>query len=40
VNNEMPLYHYVADISNPGLFFIGFIQPLGAVMPLAELRAV
>ena len=37
--NEMNLYLNVAPPERPGLFFIGFIQPLGAIMPLAELQA-
>lgn len=37
-NNEMPLYEYVASPEHEGLYFIGFIQPLGAVMPLSELQ--
>jgi hypothetical protein len=36
----MPLYEYTVDTQNPGLYHIGLIQPLGAVMPLAELQAV
>lgn len=39
-NNELNLYEFVVDPQNPGLYFIGFLQPLGAVMPLAELQAV
>lgn len=38
-NNEMPLYEYVVSPEHEGLYFIGFIQPLGAVMPLSELQA-
>lgn len=38
-HNELSLYEYVVDPNHSGLFFIGFIQPLGAVMPLAELQA-
>jgi len=37
--NEMNLYLNVVPPERPGLFFIGFIQPLGAIMPLAELQA-
>lgn len=39
-NNEMPLYEYVVHPEHDGLFFVGFIQPLGAVMPLAELQGL
>lgn len=38
-NNEMPLYEYVADMDHPGLYFFGFIQPIGSVMPLVEMQA-
>jgi hypothetical protein len=37
--NEVDLYGRVVDLDHPGLFFIGLIQPLGAIMPLAELQA-
>lgn len=37
--NQMNLYLNVVSPERPGLFFIGFIQPLGAIMPLAELQA-
>lgn len=39
VDNRMPLYKRVVSVENPGLYFIGFIQPLGPVMPLAEAQA-
>jgi cation diffusion facilitator CzcD-associated flavoprotein CzcO len=35
-DNRLPLYHRVASADRPGLYFIGFIQPLGPIMPLAE----
>jgi Flavin-binding monooxygenase-like len=35
-DNRMPLYERVVSVENPGLCFIGFIQPLGPIMPLAE----
>jgi cation diffusion facilitator CzcD-associated flavoprotein CzcO len=35
-DNRMPLYHRVVSVERPGLYFIGFIQPLGPIMPLAE----
>lgn len=37
--NRLPLYRRVASPDQPGLFFIGFIQPLGATMPIAEAQA-
>ena len=36
VGNRMPLYRRGASPEHPGLYFIGFIQPLGPIMPLAE----
>ncbi len=38
-DNDLPLYRRVVSIEHPGLFFIGFIQPLGAIMPLAEAQS-
>lgn len=35
-DNRMGLYRRVVSIENPGLYFIGFIQPLGPIMPIAE----
>jgi cation diffusion facilitator CzcD-associated flavoprotein CzcO len=35
-DNRLPLYRRVVSVEHPGLFFIGLIQPLGAIMPLAE----
>jgi Flavin-binding monooxygenase-like len=37
--NRMPLYRRVASIENPGLYFIGFVQPLGPIMPVAEAQS-
>ena len=34
--NRLPLYRRVVSPERPGLYFIGFIQPLGPIMPLAE----
>ncbi|RMH22809.1 MAG: NAD(P)/FAD-dependent oxidoreductase [Acidobacteria bacterium] len=34
--NAVRLYLHVVPPAHPGLYFIGLIQPLGAVMPLAE----
>jgi dimethylaniline monooxygenase (N-oxide forming) len=38
-DNRLPLYRRVAAPERPGLYFIGFIQPLGPIMPLAEAQA-
>jgi cation diffusion facilitator CzcD-associated flavoprotein CzcO len=38
-DNRVSLYGRVVDPDRPGLYFIGLIQPLGAIMPLAELQA-
>lgn len=38
-DNQLPLFAHVFPPDHPDLFFIGFIQPLGAIMPLAELQA-
>ena len=38
-DNEISLFHRVVDPRNPGLYFIGLVQPLGAIMPLAEAQA-
>ncbi len=38
-DNRMPLYRRVVSVENPGLYFIGFIQPLGPIMPLAEAQS-
>jgi dimethylaniline monooxygenase (N-oxide forming) len=35
-DNEVPLYRHVFHPDVPGLFFVGLIQPLGAIMPIAE----
>ncbi|MCA9544709.1 MAG: alpha/beta hydrolase fold domain-containing protein [Myxococcales bacterium] len=37
--NHLPLYERVVHPEHPGLYFIGLIQPVGAVMPLAEAQA-
>jgi dimethylaniline monooxygenase (N-oxide forming) len=37
--NRLPLYRRVASVEHHGLYFIGLIQPLGAIMPLAEAQA-
>jgi cation diffusion facilitator CzcD-associated flavoprotein CzcO len=38
-DNRMRLYRRVVSVERPGLYFIGFIQPLGPIMPLAEAQA-
>jgi dimethylaniline monooxygenase (N-oxide forming) len=38
-DNRLPLYRRVACVEQPGLHFIGFIQPLGPIMPLAEAQS-
>jgi cation diffusion facilitator CzcD-associated flavoprotein CzcO len=38
-DNRLPLYRRVASAERPGLYFVGFIQPLGPIMPLAEAQS-
>ena len=38
-DNKIALYRRVVDPEHDGLYFLGLIQPLGAIMPLAELQA-
>lgn len=38
-DNRLSLYRRVVSVEHSGLYFIGFIQPLGAIMPLAEAQA-
>jgi thioredoxin reductase len=38
-DNRMPLYKRAVSVENPGLYFLGFIQPLGPIMPIAEAQA-
>jgi dimethylaniline monooxygenase (N-oxide forming) len=38
-DNEVPLYLRVVSPEHPGLYFIGLLQPLGAIMPLAEAQS-
>jgi dimethylaniline monooxygenase (N-oxide forming) len=38
-NNELPLYCRVFHPHHPDLFFLALLQPLGAIMPLAELQS-
>ncbi|MCC6875392.1 MAG: NAD(P)-binding domain-containing protein [Sandaracinaceae bacterium] len=37
--NDLPLYRRVFHPDPPSLFFIGLLQPLGAIMPLAEAQS-
>jgi dimethylaniline monooxygenase (N-oxide forming) len=37
--NHVPLFRRVVHPERPGLYFIGLVQPLGAIMPIAELQA-
>ncbi len=37
--NELPLWKRTLHPTLPGLFFIGLLQPIGAVMPLAEAQS-
>ncbi|WP_372729702.1 flavin-containing monooxygenase [Nocardioides sp.] len=38
-DNHVDLYRRVVAPEHPGLYFVGLIQPLGAVMPLAEAQS-
>ena len=38
-DNEIPLYRRVVSPQHPGLYFIGLLQPLGAIMPIAEAQS-
>jgi dimethylaniline monooxygenase (N-oxide forming) len=38
-DNHVDLYRRVVDPDHPGLYFVGLIQPLGAIMPLAEAQS-
>jgi dimethylaniline monooxygenase (N-oxide forming) len=38
-NNQLSLYRRVVSVDHPGLYFVGLIQPLGAIMPLAEAQS-
>jgi hypothetical protein len=39
LNNQVSLYQQVVHPDQPGLYFIGLVQPWGAIMPLAEAQA-
>jgi Flavin-binding monooxygenase-like len=36
---QFPLYRRIVPPQLPGLYFIGLIQPIGAVMPFAEIQS-
>jgi hypothetical protein len=38
-DNRISLFHRVVDPDHPDLYFIGLVQPLGAIMPLAEAQS-
>lgn len=38
--NDLQLYHRVVHPDFAGLYFLGLLQPLGAIMPLAEIQSV
>ena len=38
-DNHIDLYRRVVSPEHPGLYFVGLVQPLGAVMPIAEAQA-
>ncbi len=38
-DNRIPLYRRVVHPELAGLFFVGLVQPLGAIMPLAEAQS-
>jgi len=37
--NHIPLYRRIVPSKLPGLYFIGLVQPIGAVMPIAEIQS-
>ncbi|WP_301124381.1 NAD(P)-binding domain-containing protein [Streptomyces cacaoi] len=37
--NWISLYHRVVPPRHPGLYFIGLVQPIGAIMPMAEAQS-
>lgn len=37
--NDLQLYRRVIHTDHAGLYFLGLVQPLGAIMPLAELQS-
>ncbi|XP_019474109.1 dimethylaniline monooxygenase [N-oxide-forming] 5-like [Meleagris gallopavo] len=41
VENQVPLYKFMfpVDLEKPTLAFVGYIQPLGAIMPISEMQS-
>ena len=39
LDNRIRLFHHVVAPACPGLYFLGLVQPLGAIPPLAEAQA-
>jgi hypothetical protein len=39
-DNQVPLYKHIIHPDLPGLYFVGLIQPLGAIMPIAERQSM
>jgi dimethylaniline monooxygenase (N-oxide forming) len=39
-DNKVDLYKHVVHPGVPGLYFVGLIQPLGAIMPIAERQSL
>src|SRR5215217_677861 len=37
--NDLPLFRRVFHPDVPGIYFVGLLQPIGAVMPLAEIQS-
>jgi thioredoxin reductase len=37
--NRIPLYRRIVPPKLPGLYFIGLVQPIGAVMPISEIQS-
>jgi cation diffusion facilitator CzcD-associated flavoprotein CzcO len=38
-DNDLPLFRRVFHPEIPGIYFVGLLQPIGAIMPLAELQS-
>ncbi|MGH3728424.1 MAG: NAD(P)-binding domain-containing protein [Micromonosporaceae bacterium] len=38
-DNKVDLYRRVVDPAHPGLYFVGLVQPIGAIMPIAEAQS-
>jgi hypothetical protein len=39
-DNELPLYKFMFHPEHGNLFFLGLVQPLGAIMPIAERQSI